>query len=221
MIHDLAGLARENPDYLEITAIMAHSPKGPIPDLPATPRDSIRLDDLELERQKELGRVRLYAPKGEEAPRRMPRHRFHTSTGSDPRRRARTAGRASIPLRVPRGPPPFLSANQNCNGSHDRTACADPAARRAPWPPAHGRCVNDLFLIRTEEGRRATENTESRMLLAESLTEQVIGLAIEVHRNTIPGLLEAIYEQCLCVEQRRAGVAFARQVDALQGCAGR
>ena len=50
------------------------------------------------------------------------------------------------------------------------------------------------------------------MLLAESLTEQVIGLAIEVHRNTGPGLLEAVYEQCLCVERWRAGVAFARQV---------
>jgi GxxExxY protein len=50
------------------------------------------------------------------------------------------------------------------------------------------------------------------MLLAESLTEQVIGLAIEVHRNTGPGLLEAVYEQCLCVELRRAGVAFKRQV---------
>jgi len=50
------------------------------------------------------------------------------------------------------------------------------------------------------------------MLLAESLTEQVVGLAIEVHRNTGPGLLEAVYEQCVCVELRRAGVRFARQV---------
>jgi len=32
------------------------------------------------------------------------------------------------------------------------------------------------------------------MLLAESLTEQVIGLAIEVHRNTGPGSLDAVYE---------------------------
>jgi hypothetical protein len=70
MIHDLAGLARENPDDLEIATIMAHLPKGPIPDLPTTSRDAIRLDDLELERQKELGGVRLYAPRGEEAPRR-------------------------------------------------------------------------------------------------------------------------------------------------------
>jgi GxxExxY protein len=50
------------------------------------------------------------------------------------------------------------------------------------------------------------------MLLAEPLTERVIGLAIEVHRNTGPGMLEAVYEQCLCVELRRAGVAFKRQV---------
>jgi hypothetical protein len=32
------------------------------------------------------------------------------------------------------------------------------------------------------------------MLLVEALTERVIGLAIEVHRNTGPGLLEAVYE---------------------------
>jgi GxxExxY protein len=50
------------------------------------------------------------------------------------------------------------------------------------------------------------------MLMAESLTEQVIGLAIEVHRNTGPGLLESVYEQCLCVELRRADIAFKRQV---------
>jgi len=50
------------------------------------------------------------------------------------------------------------------------------------------------------------------MLLAESLTEQVIGPAIEVHRNTGPGLLEAVHEQRLYVELRRAAVGFARQV---------
>jgi len=49
------------------------------------------------------------------------------------------------------------------------------------------------------------------MLLAESLTQQIIGLAIEVHRHTGPGLLESVYEQCLCVELRRTGLAFARQ----------
>ena len=50
------------------------------------------------------------------------------------------------------------------------------------------------------------------MLLAERLTDRVIGLAIEVHRHTGPGLLESVYEQCLCRELGDAGIAFARQV---------
>ncbi len=50
------------------------------------------------------------------------------------------------------------------------------------------------------------------MLLAEPLTECVIGLAIEVHRHTGPGLLESVYEQCLCYELAQAGIVFARQV---------
>jgi GxxExxY protein len=50
------------------------------------------------------------------------------------------------------------------------------------------------------------------MLLAEPLTNRVIGLAIEVHQNTGPGLLESVYELCLCREFADAGIAFARQV---------
>lgn len=44
-----------------------------------------------------------------------------------------------------------------------------------------------------------------------SLTEKVIGCAIEVHRNLGPGLLEAIYETCLCHELTLAGINFVRQ----------
>jgi GxxExxY protein len=36
------------------------------------------------------------------------------------------------------------------------------------------------------------------MLLHELLTEQIIGAAIEVHREFGPGLLESAYEQCFC-----------------------
>ena len=50
------------------------------------------------------------------------------------------------------------------------------------------------------------------MLIAGELTEQVIGLAIEVHRHTGRGLLESVYEQCLCHELREAGIPFERQV---------
>ncbi len=44
------------------------------------------------------------------------------------------------------------------------------------------------------------------------LTEQVIGLAIEVHRVLGPGLLESSYEECLCWEVKRAGLKVERQV---------
>ena len=50
------------------------------------------------------------------------------------------------------------------------------------------------------------------MLRAGELTERVIGLAIEVHRHTGPGLLEFVYELCLCHELREAGIRFERQV---------
>ena len=56
------------------------------------------------------------------------------------------------------------------------------------------------------------------MLLAELLTDRVIGLAIEVHPrvkpgdHTGPGLLEFVYEACLCRELADAGIASARQV---------
>ena len=49
------------------------------------------------------------------------------------------------------------------------------------------------------------------MLLARELTERVIGLAIEVHRLTGPGMLESVYEGCLCHELEQAGIAFERQ----------
>ena len=44
------------------------------------------------------------------------------------------------------------------------------------------------------------------------LTEQIIGLAIEVHRHTGRGLLESVYEHCLCFELTEAGIPRARQV---------
>jgi hypothetical protein len=47
--------------------------------------------------------------------------------------------------------------------------------------------------------------------LARELTERVIGLAIEVHRLTGPGMLESVYEGCLRHELEQAGVAFERQ----------
>ena len=51
------------------------------------------------------------------------------------------------------------------------------------------------------------------MLLREQLTEQIIGAAIEVHRELGPGLLESAYEECLCHELYFRNLAFQRQID--------
>ena len=45
-----------------------------------------------------------------------------------------------------------------------------------------------------------------------SSSERIIGLAIEVHRQLGPGLLESTYEECLCFELRQAGIPFAWQL---------
>jgi len=50
------------------------------------------------------------------------------------------------------------------------------------------------------------------MLTGNALTERVIGLAIGVHRELGPGLLESVYEECLCSEFAEAKLDFRRQV---------
>ena len=45
-----------------------------------------------------------------------------------------------------------------------------------------------------------------------SLTGEIIGAAIEVHRELGPGLLESAYEECLCHELSLRRVGFQRQV---------
>ena len=44
------------------------------------------------------------------------------------------------------------------------------------------------------------------------LTELIIGAAIEVHRQTGPGLMESVYEECLGFELSQLGLKFRRQV---------
>ncbi|MBV9250612.1 MAG: GxxExxY protein [Acetobacteraceae bacterium] len=45
------------------------------------------------------------------------------------------------------------------------------------------------------------------------MTDAVIGAAIEVHRELGPGLLESVYEECLCYELQERGIAFRRQLE--------
>ena len=50
------------------------------------------------------------------------------------------------------------------------------------------------------------------MLHHPDLTQRIIGLAIEVHRHTGPGLLESFYAAALCRELERAGIRVRREV---------
>ena len=43
------------------------------------------------------------------------------------------------------------------------------------------------------------------------LTHEIIGAAISVHRELGPGLLEAVYEECLCHELTARSIVFKRQ----------
>jgi GxxExxY protein len=46
----------------------------------------------------------------------------------------------------------------------------------------------------------------------DSLTEEIIGAAIEVHRALGPGLLESAYQECLCAELGLRDLRFVSQL---------
>ena len=50
------------------------------------------------------------------------------------------------------------------------------------------------------------------MLEHEELTGEIIGAAIEVHKELGPGFLESMYENALCIELRWRKIPFERQV---------
>ena len=47
---------------------------------------------------------------------------------------------------------------------------------------------------------------------SDPLTHEIIGAAIEVHRNLGPGMLESAYEECFCFELIGRGLSVRRQV---------
>jgi len=58
------------------------------------------------------------------------------------------------------------------------------------------------------EHRGAQGHTED---VFPELSGRIIGCAMEVHSRLGPGLLESVYEECLCHEFARSGIAFERQ----------
>ena len=64
------------------------------------------------------------------------------------------------------------------------------------------------------------EETKERSFIAEeeyqyllSLSNTIIGAAIEVHKELGPGLLESVYEDCLKIELEEKGLKVNTQVD--------
>ena len=51
------------------------------------------------------------------------------------------------------------------------------------------------------------------MLRYEEITQVILGAAIEVHKTLGPGLLESVYEVCLCHELDLRGLHYVCQVD--------
>ncbi|MGH7200762.1 MAG: GxxExxY protein [Planctomycetaceae bacterium] len=51
------------------------------------------------------------------------------------------------------------------------------------------------------------------MLIYEELTEQVIGAAMEVHKELGPGLLESAYQVCMCHELSLRRIPFLPKVE--------
>ena len=51
------------------------------------------------------------------------------------------------------------------------------------------------------------------MLKGNQLTNEIIGSAIEVHRNLGPGLLESTYEECMAFELQERDLTVERQLE--------
>ncbi len=58
-----------------------------------------------------------------------------------------------------------------------------------------------------------TEAQRHRDTANDPRTSPIIGPAIEVHRHLGPGLLESVYEECLCHELHLRRIEFRRQVE--------
>src|SRR5437667_12315761 len=57
--------------------------------------------------------------------------------------------------------------------------------------------VDGLFKHRGHRDTEDTENTMNNLEDNDTLTQRIIGCAIEVHRTLGPGLLESAYVQCI------------------------
>ena len=62
------------------------------------------------------------------------------------------------------------------------------------------------YISPAPEGRQMQES-----ITTNNLTDQVTRAAIEVHQIMGPGLMESVYQQCMCYELELRGIPFERQ----------
>ncbi len=58
---------------------------------------------------------------------------------------------------------------------------------------------------------RGTVTQSNTLELENKISQKIIKCAIEVHKQLGPGLLESIYEECLCKEFELNGIKYTRQ----------
>src|SRR5258708_5090616 len=68
------------------------------------------------------------------------------------------------------------------------------------------------MLMHERQAMYAERRTTEEKLICGDLTREIIGAAIEVHKELGPGLLESAYEECLCHELNARGSKFQRQL---------
>jgi hypothetical protein len=81
-------------------------------------------------------------------------------------------------------------------------------------PVARCRAIRVGYSVNSTQSPPRTQSSQT-MVYDEpgaALTDRIIRLGIKVHRKLGPGLLESVYQECLCWELAHGGLAFRRQV---------
>jgi len=135
---------------------------------------------------------------------------------------AADGGNVRLATRVDRDPAFGCSAPRPSPNNQNDRAVADPA-KSTPWNavPTPWNAVSAWIFPHPaiKPGKINLPSTRLRDHLAMSLTHdsnltrQIIGLAMRVHTRLGPGMLEKVYEQCLCLELDRSELPYASQVD--------
>ena len=70
---------------------------------------------------------------------------------------------------------------------------------------------DELINIMKINHHRDTKFTEETRNFCNKLSSEIIGAALEVHKTLGPGLLESVYEECLCYELKLKDLNIKRQ----------